>query len=188
VTVQPGGRLPAPPHLAPLQDLLNTVNLESEDDELSVATFGAWSAARGAPDAGEADRRRLQVFREDLRSWVADADDEVPPAVAAAVEAARLHVGVTDGRLRTTSGTAFGRLVADVVEGIRTAQREGDWERLKVCSRGTCRWAFYDHSRNNSSRWCASSICGAREKSQRAYRRRVRPEPAPSLGPGPEPA
>lgn len=183
MTAQPGGRLPAPPHLAPLQDLLNTVNLESEEDELSPETFGGWCAARGVTGAGEADRRRLQTFREDLRSWVAAADDEVPPAVAAAVETARLHVAVADGRLRTTSGTAFGRLVADTVEGIRTAQRDGDWNRLKVCSRGTCRWAFYDHSRNNSSRWCASSICGAREKSQRAYRRRVRPEPAAGAEP-----
>jgi predicted RNA-binding Zn ribbon-like protein len=175
VTAQPGGRLPAPPHLAPLQDLLNTVNLESEEDELSAAAFGAWSAARGVPDASEADRRRLQTFREDLRAWVADHDDQVPAAVAAGVAAAHLSVAVTDGRLRTTSGTAFGRLVAATVEGIRTAQREDDWKRFKVCDRGTCRWAFYDHSRNNSSRWCASSICGAREKSQRAYRRRVRP-------------
>jgi hypothetical protein len=184
VTAQPAGRLPAPPHLAPLQDLLNTVNLESEEDALSAGTFGAWCAARGVPDASEADRQRLQVFREDLRSWVADRDEEVPPAVAAAVDAARLHVAVEGGRLRTTSATAFGRLVADTVEGIRTAQRDDDWRRLKVCGRGTCRWAFYDHSRNNSSRWCASSICGAREKSQRAYRRRVRAEAGP--GPAPE--
>ena len=99
--------------------------------------------------------------------------------MAAAVAAARLHVAVSDGRLTTTSGTAFGRLVAATVEGIRMAQRDDDWKRFKVCSRGTCRWAFYDHSRNNSSRWCASTICGAREKSRRAYRRRVAPQDAP---------
>ncbi|MGI3780821.1 MAG: CGNR zinc finger domain-containing protein [Janthinobacterium lividum] len=175
MTVQPGGRLPAPPHLGSLQDLLNTVNLESGEDELAPGAFGAWSALRGADDADEADRRRLSAFREDLRTWVASRDAQVPAAVAAGIEAARLLVSVVDGELRTTSGSAYGRLVADVVEGIRVARREGDWKRFKVCRRGTCCWAFYDHSRNNSSRWCASSICGAREKSRRAYRRRVQP-------------
>ena len=103
---------------------------------------------------------------------MAEGDEAVPAAVSAGVAAADLRVGVVHGRLTTTSPTPLGRLVADTVEGIRTAQRVGDWQRVKVCSRGTCRWAFYDHSRNNSSRWCASTICGAREKSMRAYRRR----------------
>jgi CGNR zinc finger protein len=174
MTAQPGGRLPAPPHLAPLQDLLNTVNLESEEDDLAPGSFGAWSTARGVPDASAADGARLQAFREDLRRWVESRDVRVPLTVASGIDAARLEVTVTAGRLRTTSRTPFGRLVAETVEGIRVAQRDDDWKRVKVCSRGTCRWAFYDHSRNNSSRWCASTICGAREKSQRAYRRRVR--------------
>lgn len=172
MTQQPGGRQPAPAHLAPLQDLLNTVNLESGEDELAADRFAAWAGARGVTDAAEADRVRLQELREELRAWVADGGEQVPRAVAAAVAAADLRVGVVDGRLATTSPTALGRLVAGTVEGIRTAQRVGDWKRVKVCSRGSCRWAFYDHSRNNSSRWCASTICGAREKSMRAYRRR----------------
>lgn len=175
MTAQPGGRLPAPAHLAPLQDLLNTVNLESGDDELARGAFGGWAGARGVPDASEADRERLQAFREDLRDWVAGRDEQVPAPVAAGIAAARLEVAVSDGRLATTSRTAFGRLVAEIVEGVRVAQRDDEWKRFKVCDRGSCRWAFYDHSRNNSSRWCASSICGAREKSRRAYRRRVQP-------------
>jgi len=175
VTAQPGGRLPAPPHLAALQDLLNTVNLESGEDALAPGTFAGWAAGRGVADVVEADRTRLQAFREDLRTWVENREDEVPDGVATGIEAARLQVAVVGGRLRTTSDHAFGRLVADVVEGIRAAQRDDDWRRFKVCRRGTCRWAFYDHSRNNSSRWCASSVCGAREKSRRAYRRRVAP-------------
>jgi predicted RNA-binding Zn ribbon-like protein len=186
MTAQPGGRQPAPPHLAPLQDLLNTVNLESGEDELSPETFGGWARSRGVGDAAEADRTRLQAFREDLRRWVETHDEQVPEPVATAVAAAELRVAVDDGRLRTTSRTAFGRLVAETVEGIRVAQRDDAWLRLKVCDRGTCRWAFYDHSRNNSSRWCSSSICGAREKSRRAYRRRVGPaaDEGPSGGRG----
>jgi hypothetical protein len=175
VTAQPGGRLPAPPHLAPLQDLLNTVNLESGEDELAPGAFDVWSRALGVTDASEADRTRLVAFREALRDWVASHDEQVPRNVAAGIAAAHLQVSVTGGHLTTTSRSAFGRLVAETVEGIRTAQRDDGWHRFKVCDRGSCRWAFYDHSRNNSSRWCASSICGAREKSRRAYRRRVQP-------------
>ena len=175
MTAQPGGRLPAPPHLAPLQDLLNSVNLESGEDELSARGFPGWAASHGVSDAVEADRVRLQELREDLRGWVESQADEVPGAVAKGIALARLEVRARDGRLETTSETPLGRLVADVVEGIRTAQRDDDWKRIKICSKSTCRWAFYDHSRNNSSRWCASSICGAREKSRRAYRRRVQP-------------
>ncbi len=170
---QPGGREPAPPHLQPLQDLLNTVDLESGEDGLSAERFGAWAVARGVDDADERDRVRLRALREDLRAWVGDHAVTVPEGVGEAVAAADLRVGVVGGRLATTSPTAFGRLVATVVEGIRTALRDDDWRRLKVCSRDSCRWAFYDHSRNNSSRWCSSSICGAREKSMRAYRRRT---------------
>jgi hypothetical protein len=173
VTAQPGGRLPAPTHLAPLQDLLNTVNLESGEDGLAAETFTAWAAAHGVPDAGEPDRLHLLALREDLRGWVTSHDEVVPAPVAAGIAAAGLVVTVVDGDLVTTSPTPFGRLVAGTVEGIRVARRDDSWSRLKICGRGTCRWAFYDHSRNNSSRWCASSICGAREKSMRAYRRRL---------------
>lgn len=173
MTAQPGGRLPAPEHLAPLQDLLNTTNLESGADDLSRDAFGAWSACRGVPGASEADRVRLLGLREHLRSWVERRTVSAPPALGAAVDAAQLVVTVVDGDLVVTSVTPLGRLIAPVVDGIRTAQRAGDWSRLKVCHKDTCRWAFYDHSRNNSSRWCSSAICGAREKSRRAYRRRT---------------
>jgi predicted RNA-binding Zn ribbon-like protein len=60
-----------------------------------------------------------------------------------------------------------------VVDAVRTAMADGTWPRLKVCERDTCRWLFFDHSRNANSRWCASSVCGSREKSRRAYARRT---------------
>jgi predicted RNA-binding Zn ribbon-like protein len=48
----------------------------------------------------------------------------------------------------------------------------GTWGRLKACEREVCRWAFYDRSMNRSGHWCSMSVCGQREKSRRAYRRR----------------
>ncbi|MEP6468748.1 MAG: CGNR zinc finger domain-containing protein [Chloroflexota bacterium] len=47
------------------------------------------------------------------------------------------------------------------------------WSRVKACRNDTCRWLFYDHSRNRSGTWCAMAICGSRMKS-RAYRSRRR--------------
>ena len=182
MTAQPGGRLPAPPHLAPLQDLLNTVNLESGEDALADGGFAGWAFAHGVTGAGAHDAGRLRGLREHLRDWVESREPRIPDPVAAGIDAARLVVATVDGRVVTTSATSFGRLLAPTVDGIRAAELDGDWSRLKVCRRPTCRWAFYDHSRNNSSRWCASSICGAREKSRRAYRRRTAPS-EPDVGP-----
>jgi len=42
-----------------------------------------------------------------------------------------------------------------------------DWERLKLCDSDPCRWAFYDRSKNQSSRWCKMASCGNREKARR---------------------
>jgi predicted RNA-binding Zn ribbon-like protein len=43
---------------------------------------------------------------------------------------------------------------------------------LKACPGRHCGWAFYDHSRNQSARWCSMQICGDREKARAYYRRR----------------
>lgn len=45
------------------------------------------------------------------------------------------------------------------------------WPRLKACREDTCRWAFYDHSKNRSGHWCSMEVCGARHKA-RQYRAR----------------
>ena len=62
---------------------------------------------------------------------------------------------------------ALGRLVAIVA----TAMADGTWSRLKACQADRCGWAFYDHARNRSRRWCSMAVCGNRTKA-RSYRRR----------------
>jgi predicted RNA-binding Zn ribbon-like protein len=62
---------------------------------------------------------------------------------------------------------ALGAIVAVVHEAIA----DGTWTRLKACERSSCRWAFYDRSRNGSSHWCSMAVCGSREKNRRAYQR-----------------
>jgi predicted RNA-binding Zn ribbon-like protein len=62
---------------------------------------------------------------------------------------------------------ALGKLLAIAHD----AMHSGDWERLKVCRNDTCRWAFYDHSKNRSRHWCQMDVCGSRQKA-RSYRQR----------------
>ncbi|HEV2878127.1 MAG TPA: CGNR zinc finger domain-containing protein, partial [Candidatus Eremiobacteraceae bacterium] len=44
---------------------------------------------------------------------------------------------------------------------------DGSWQRLKVCRDETCRWAFYDRSKNRSGSWCLMSVCGNRCKARK---------------------
>jgi predicted RNA-binding Zn ribbon-like protein len=52
------------------------------------------------------------------------------------------------------------------------AMADGSWSRLKICPGDHCGWAFYDHSRNRTGRWCSMSVCGGRAKAKSHYRRR----------------
>ena len=64
-------------------------------------------------------------------------------------------------------GGALGRLL-----GIVVAALPGDqWQRLKTCRNPSCRWAFYDTTRNRSAVWCDMATCGARAKSRAYYAR-----------------
>jgi predicted RNA-binding Zn ribbon-like protein len=50
---------------------------------------------------------------------------------------------------------------------------DGTWDRLKACAADDCHWAFYDHTRNRSGRWCSMAVCGNRAKVER-FRERAR--------------
>ncbi|HEX8929162.1 MAG TPA: CGNR zinc finger domain-containing protein, partial [Actinomycetota bacterium] len=63
--------------------------------------------------------------------------------------------------------------LATMLASLALAKARGTWSRLKVCSADTCQWAFYDHSKNRSGRWCSMQVCGNRTKT-RAYRARQR--------------
>jgi predicted RNA-binding Zn ribbon-like protein len=72
---------------------------------------------------------------------------------------------------------AMGRLVASFYSAMQTE----DWARLKLCSSDTCRWAFFDRSKNHSSRWCTMASCGNRAKAQR-FRQKGRASSVRSRG------
>jgi predicted RNA-binding Zn ribbon-like protein len=72
-------------------------------------------------------------------------------------------------RLVSASGTPIGEAVGQLADAIRQSSADGSWHRLKVCARDTCRWAFYDASRNQVRRWCSMAGCGNQIKMRRAY-------------------
>lgn len=199
VRMEPGGRRPAPRALRLVQQFINTYNVERShlglrtDEFVSPADLRRWLAAHGLLErtarAGGADLRRALEVREALRR-LALAHNRVPADGAAAAALSRLARDARlvirfrrDGTMRLEPEAAgvvgaLGRLVAAAL----AAQMDGTWNRLKACRR--CHWAFYDHSKNRSGRWCVMSICGNRMKAQ-AYRSHHRAPPRGSRPAGP---
>jgi predicted RNA-binding Zn ribbon-like protein len=180
---EPGGRRPAPGPLRLVQRFVNSVDLEDGPDDLAgPAGLREWLDAADllAPGARvtAADHRRAIELREAIRALAEAHDgDGTDPAAAATVDEAARRAGLhpvlagSGSRLEPAAGgvdAALGRIVA----AIHAAVADGTWPRLKACERDSCRWAFYDHSKNRSGHWCSMAGCGSREKNRRAYRRR----------------
>ena len=159
----------APGALATVQEFVNTIDLEGGADSLdSPDSLATWLVEGGLLDPGdrlgEADLRRALEVREGLRTLLqANAGHVVAPGVAESLNAAARNARL----VVRFSEAALGRLLGIVVGSMR----DGSWARLKVCARDECRWAFYDHSKNRSGRWCVMEVCGNKEKA-RTYRRR----------------
>ena len=173
---------PAPGPLQVVQDFINTVDIESGAEDLrEPADLTNWLASRelieeGA-EGGRADLDQARRLREALRVLAeANAGYEIDPQALAAVneiavEAAfTLQFGPQNASLEPRAhgvAAALGRLLATVATGMS----DGSWSRMKACRADTCRWVFYDHSRNRSGNWCSMRVCGNREKAK-TYRRR----------------
>ena len=168
-----------------VQAYVNTVDLQDGPEELSDPnTLGAWLVANGLMEPGQtitdADLKHAIALREAIRGLIgANSGGKVYP-----LDVATLNEAATASRLRARFGAegrarlepeasgvagAMGRMVAAVF----AAMAEEDWNRLKLCGSQTCRWAFYDQSRNHSSRWCTMASCGNRQKAKR-FRQRAK--------------
>jgi predicted RNA-binding Zn ribbon-like protein len=182
MTAEPGARAPAPEPLRLVQAFVNTDDLEGADTLPDAPALRAWLAEAGlAPPARvtAADHARAVALRSALRELAAaNAGLSSDPAAVGTVNAAGERAGLRPvlrapgaSALEPAAGGvdgALGRIVAAMHAGIA----DGTWERLKACERDTCRWAYYDQSKNRSGHWCSMAVCGAREKNRRAYRRR----------------
>jgi predicted RNA-binding Zn ribbon-like protein len=168
-----------------VQTYVNTVDIQDGPEELSDPNaLERWLVAHGLMQSGQevsgADLKNAIAVREAIRGVIgANTGATIYPLDiatlngAAAASRLRARFGA-DGkaRLEPEAGGvagAMGRLVATVF----TAMADEDWSRLKLCGSSTCRWAFYDRSRNHSSRWCTMASCGNRQKARR-FRQKAR--------------
>ena len=168
-----------------VQAYVNTVDIQDGPEELSDRNaLERWLVAHGLMESGQevsdADLKNAIAVREAIRGVIgANTGATIYPLDiatlngAAAASRLRARFGA-DGKARLEPEArgvagAMGRLVATVF----TAMADDDWSRLKLCGSSTCRWAFYDRSRNHSSRWCTMASCGNRQKARR-FRQRAK--------------
>ena len=174
----------APGELELVRRFVNTLDIEEESDELeSPESLLSWIAGMDLLDedsatADEKDLERALALREGIRSLLlANNGEEVETVRIRELNRASgsvcLMVQFDDDGSPTlepeSSGVsaALGRILAAVVR----ATQEGSWGRLKVCTNDACQWAFYDHSKNRSGKWCTMEVCGNRMKA-RTFRQR----------------
>jgi predicted RNA-binding Zn ribbon-like protein len=184
----PGESTPAktaPQPLYLVQRFVNSVDLETGEDELSSPdALRGWFAERGLMDRGDpataADLRRAIDVREGLRAVLLHnnghpLDEARVVRLDRAVRRAGVRVRFEAGRdpeLVPEAGGVDGA-IARLMAIVAAAAEHGRWERLKACPREQCEWAFYDKSKNRSGRWCKMESCGNIEKA-RAFRERQR--------------
>jgi predicted RNA-binding Zn ribbon-like protein len=168
-----------------IQAFVNTADLEPGVEALGdPIALRAWLVARGlmAPNqpASDSDLKHAVAVREAIRGAIgANSGGSVYP-----IDIATLNGAISASRLLPRFGSggkarlephaagvegALGRIVAAVF----AAMSDEGWSRLKLCDSATCRWVFFDQSRNHSSRWCRMASCGNRQKAKR-FRERVK--------------
>jgi predicted RNA-binding Zn ribbon-like protein len=184
----PGESTPAktaPQPLYLVQRFVNSIDLESGEDELhSPDALRRWLLERellaAGDGVGEDDLARALDVREGLRAVLLANNglplderkvDRLDRAVRGAGVRVRFRPGEEPELVPDSAGVdgAIARLMAIVAAAVE----HGRWARLKACPREECEWAFYDRSKNRSGRWCQMEVCGNIEKA-RAFRRRRR--------------
>jgi predicted RNA-binding Zn ribbon-like protein len=175
----------APGALELVQRFVNTVDLESGEDELASADeLRDWLAERDLISRDQpvtaADLRRAIDVREGLRALLTannglPLDEERMARLDQAAARAGVRVVFTPGGDPALAPEARGvdGAIAHLLAIVVGAAEQGNWQRLKACPRDVCQWAFFDHSKNHSGRWCQMEVCGNIEKA-RAFRERKR--------------
>jgi predicted RNA-binding Zn ribbon-like protein len=166
----------APGRLELVRGFINTVELERTSDPLGPAdALPRWCERTGlCPQAGEAALDILRGFRETLRGVLESNSDRAdgaarwqalePYAARTGYEMCITPQGGPALRVRSSGADA---VIAELLAIVYDAGREGTWSRLKSCRKPSCRWAFYDRSKNGSGAWCDMRVCGNRSKAQR---------------------
>ena len=169
-----------PPAAKLVRDFINTFEPQVGEESLTAPDrLRDWFAERQLLPAGArlsaSDLATAVTVREGLRAvLLGHAGHTGDPAAVEALDRALAGVPVrlafTDAgcRLVSTRTSAFHIAMAGLLDAVRQSGEDGTWGRLKVCDRDTCRWAFYDASRNQVRRWCSMAGCGNYVKMRRA--------------------
>ncbi len=179
-------KAPAPGELEVVQRYVNTADLEDVADHIpDPAALAAWLGAHGLEVTGGIDaqtHQRALGLREAIRG-LALANNGGPTyavdlgilnrAAGQSQLRARFAAG---GMVRLESEAPAGSVehaLGPIIAAVFGAMATGSWGRLKACRRHSCRWVFYDASKNRSSTWCRMDECGNRAKAER-FRARKR--------------
>ena len=175
----------APEPLRVVQQFVNSADLEEGKEDLDTpAALHDWLRARDLLPSDKpisaADHRRALEVREGLRAvLLAHNGGTADPAAVKRLEDAAGHASLRPSfppgeppRLVPACQGVSGAL-AQLLGIVAASAADGTWGRLKACADAGCQWAFYDHSKNRSGRWCSMSTCGNQQKA-RSYRERRR--------------
>lgn len=165
-----------------VRDFVNTAEPELGTDRLAFPTASECLQGLGLLDQGArlvaGDLPLLVGVREGLREVLLGhgGHDAGDPAVNDLDELLRripltIRLVGDQASVKAVEDRLAHHVIATVLSAVLAARAE-DWVRLKVCARDSCRWAFYDTSRNRSGRWCSMAGCGNVVKMRRAYRTR----------------
>lgn len=172
----------APGPLELVRRFVNSFDYPHGPDELATPESAArWitQATGETVEVSARDCKRLISARETLRDVLeAHTGVVVDPAVHAKLEkmlsCAPLRPRLTaEGATLEVDCGGVDSLLGRISTALVWATLEGNLTRLKVCRSDTCRYAYYDHSKNGSGLWCSMRVCGTRQKA-RAYRARRR--------------
>jgi predicted RNA-binding Zn ribbon-like protein len=182
---EPAKRAPEPLRL--VQQFLNSVEytggVAEEEDLSDTKALRRWLRDRDLISAQakvtQADLRHAIEVREGLRDLLAgNGGHAVSPESVARLDEASSRCGLRatfapdePPRLEANCTDVDGG-IARLLAIVATAAADGSWQRLKACADDGCRWAYYDHSKNRSGRWCSMETCGNRNKA-RASRART---------------
>lgn len=180
ITDEPGRRPAAPGSLRLVQQFVNTNDQEGGRDQLAsrdvlAQWLALWTEWPRPVVPTRHEHARALAVREGIRH-LAEHTSPDDARFETALRALDIRLVAQAGQLRLDSPDRLGRALCPILDTVRAAMDDGTWTRMKVCSRDRCRWLYYDSSRNRSSKWCATAICGSREKARRAHQRKLRSE------------
>jgi predicted RNA-binding Zn ribbon-like protein len=176
----------APGGLELVRRFENTVELPNGPDELdSIDRAADWCLSHGLPPVCTPEElERLRAFREALREvlFANSGGGDIAAAwsgLRSFVSSARLGLTVNEHRgldlspANPESEGAIATLLAIVYEALL----DRSWFRLRACRKSSCRFAYYDRTKNASRAWCSMATCGNQAKAQRRRQRQRTPSP-----------